>query len=145
MFRRTLATFAFCLFALAGIAAAQPTISADDFHFHKSVFHDKEAIQTASRLFLPVPPEGWATEAEFRQARVQAAEDWMVRHGYLFENALVTIDLFTDENGNDSLVITGPGIHIVILLPTGPFFPRVREQLMTATIVRLVPQISNGF
>jgi hypothetical protein len=142
MFRRTLAAFALCLFALAGVAAAQPPLSAADFHFHKSVFHDKEAIQAASMLFLPVPPEGWATEAEFRQARVQAAEDWMARHGYLFENTPATVGLFTDENGNDSLVITAPGIHIVILQPVGPFHPRVREQLMTATIIR---QIYNGF
>lgn len=143
MFRRTLAAFAFCLLALAGVAAAQPP--AADFHFHKSVFQDKEAIQAASMLFLPVPPEGWATEAEVRQARVQAAEDWMVRHGYLFENSPATVGLFTDENGNDSLVITAPGIHIVILLPVGPFFPRLREQLMTVTIIRSLPQISNGF
>lgn len=145
MFRRTLATFAFCLFALAAGAAAQPAISADDFHFHKSVFHNKEAIQASSRLFLPVPPEGWASEAEFRQARVQAAQDWMARHGYLFEGMQASVDFFTDENGNDSLVITGPGIHIVILLPSGPFFPHQREQLMAATIIRLAAEIYNGF
>jgi hypothetical protein len=101
-------------------------------------------VQAASRLFLPVPPQGWLTPAEFRQAGILAAEGWLGRHGYLFEGGGPAVDLFTDENGNNSLVIVGPGIHIVIFLPVGPFLPHLREQHMTATIIRVIPQISNG-
>jgi hypothetical protein len=56
----------------------------------------------------------------------------------------VTVDLVTDENGNDSLVIAGSNIRIYIFLPVGPFQTHLREQLMTATIIRVLPQISNG-
>ena len=144
MFRRSLMTFAICLLALSAVASAQPAPASDDFLFHKSVFQGREAVQAASRLFLMPPAGGWPSDAELRQATVQAAEDWMVRHGYLLEGN-PGIDLVTDENGNDSLVITGPGIHIVIFLPVGPFLPHLSERLMTATIIRNIPQIYNGF
>lgn len=145
MFRRSLMTFAICLVALAAVASAQPAPTSDDFLIHKSVFQSREAVQAASRLFLPAPLEGWATEAEFRQASVQAAQDWVASHGYLLAGNPVTVDLVTDENGNDSLVIVGPGIHIVIFLPCGPFLPHLNERLMTATIIRNIPEIYNGF
>lgn len=142
MFRRTLMTFAICLLALAAVASAQPTPASDDLLFHKSVLHGRQVVQTASRLFLPAPSGGWASEAEFRQASVQAAQSWMVSQGYLLEGNPVGVDLVTDENGNDSLVIAGSGIHMVIILPNGPFLPHLDQRLLTATTVL---SISNGF
>jgi hypothetical protein len=145
MFRRTVMTFAFCLLGLAAVASAQPPVHPDyDFLFHKSALHDREVVQTASRLFLAVPPQGWATPAEFRQASLLAAEGWLGRHGYLTEGAGLAVDLFTDENGNDSLVIAGTNIRIYVFLPVGPFQTHLRERLITTTIIRMLPQAPNG-
>lgn len=145
MFRRTLMILALCAFTFTAAASAQTVPPAYDFHFHKSVFQNREVIQTASKLFLPAPPaNGWATAAELRAVQVDAALDWLVAHGYLFDTQ-PAVSLQTDANGNHSLVITGPGFHISVAIP-GPFLPQQREQLLTATIIRnLPPQINNGF
>jgi hypothetical protein len=134
MFRRTLMAFILCTLALATMAAAQP----GTLLFHHRVFQGREIHQAAAMLPLPVPANGWATSAELRDAQVQAAVDWFVSHGY-FDDP-VDVDFVSGSDGN-SLSFNGPGIHIVIHLPSGPFLPTQREQLLAATIIR----ISNGF
>jgi hypothetical protein len=139
-------TFAFCLLGLTAVASAQPPVYPDyDFLFHKSALPDREVVQTASRLFLAVPPQGWATAAEFRQASLLAAESWLGRHGYLTDGAGLAVEFSTDENGNDFLVIGGSNIRIYVFLPVGPFQTHLRERLITTTIIRMIPQVSNGF
>ena len=139
MFRRSLMAFILCTLAVATLAAAQPPT---DLLHHQRLFMGREVHQAAAMLQLPAPPNGWATPAEFQAAQVQASLDWLASHGYLGNP--VDIDFVSGSDGN-SLTIDGPGIHIVIYLPCGPFLPIQREQLLTATIVRVPPQISNGF
>lgn len=145
MFRRTLMILALSAFAFTASASAQTPPAADDFHFHKSVFHNREVIQTTSKLFLLPPANGWATAAQFRAAQVEAAIDWFVGHGYLVDSQ-PSVSLQTDANGNQTLVISGAGVHIAVILDAGPFFPQQRDQRLSAIIIRnLPPQINNGY
>jgi len=87
-----------------------------------------------------MPPGGWASSAAFEQAQLQAALGWFAAHGYLFNDPAIDIDFHSDSTGN-SITINGPGIHIVIYLPCGPFLPIQKEQLMVVTIIRQIPQV----
>lgn len=142
MFRRALMMSVLSALLFVTVAAAQP---AADLLWHQRVFQGREVQQAAAMLQLPAPPpNGWATPAALREAQVDAALDWFAAHGYLFDDPAISIDLVSDGNGN-SLVIDGPGIHVVIILPCGPFLPTQREQLMVATVIRNIPPIYNGF
>jgi len=143
MLRRTLLTLVLCALAFATVAAAQTPAFTDLLH-HERVFQDREVRQAAATLFLPMPVNGWATSAEFEEAQAEASMGWLIAHGYLFDDPSVTIDFITDGIGN-SLVINGPGVHVVINLPCGPFAPMQKEQLLVATIIRQIPGIYNGF
>lgn len=141
MFRRTSMAFLLSAVAFAATAVAQP---APGLLVHQRVFQNREVHQVATMLQLPVPANGWATPAELRDAQVEASLDWLAEHGYLFDDPAVTVDLVSSGTGN-SLVIRGPGFDLVIHLPSGPFLPTQREQLLAGTIVRQLPEISNGF
>ncbi|HBL27805.1 MAG TPA: hypothetical protein DD490_13285 [Acidobacteria bacterium] len=143
MIRRTLLTFILCALAFSAIASAQPPAFTDLLH-HERTFLGREVRQSAATLYLPMPANGWASPADFQAAQVQAALDWCAAHGYLFDDPGIDVDFVSDGNGN-SLVINGPGIHVVINLPCGPFIPVQREQLLVVTIIRQIPQVSNGF
>ncbi len=129
--------------ATSTFASAQPPAFQDLLH-HERTFQGKEVRQAAAMLFLPLPTNGWATAADLQAAQVQAALDWTAAHGYLFDDPSFDIDFVSDGNGN-SLVFNGPGTHVVINLPSGPFLPTQRDQLMVITIIRQAPQVSNGF
>ena len=142
MIRRTLFAFALCTFGLAAAASAQPPFI--DLLHHERIFLGKEVRQDAATLFLPLPAGGWASPAAVEAAQLQAALGWFAAHGYLFSDPAIDIDFHSDSTGN-SITIDGPGIHVVIHLPCGPFIPMQKEQLMVATIIRQIPQVSNGF
>lgn len=143
MLRRASLAFVLSILAFVTAASAQPPAHTSLLHHHR-LFHGREVHQVAVLLTLQPPAEGWSTSEELRDAQVQAAVDWMISHGYFTDDPTVTIDFVSGPDGN-SLVIDGPGIHIVIHLPSGPFNPTQREQLMAATAIRILPQVSNGF
>ena len=140
MLRRTLLAFLLCTAALATVASAQPP--ALDLFYHHRVFQNREVHQAATMLQLQVPANGWATPAALRAAQIDAAVDWFVNNGYFSDPA--SVDFISGPNSN-TLVFEGPGIHIVIVLPSGPFLPTQREQLLAATIIRTLPQVNNGY
>lgn len=142
MIRRTLFALALCTFGIAASASAQPPFI--DLLHHERIFLGNEVRQGAATLNLALPPGGWASQAALDAARLQAALDWCAAHGYLLNDPSIDIDFNSDSTGN-SITINGAGIHIVINLPSGPFIPVQKEQLMVVTIIRQVPQVSNGF
>lgn len=139
MTRRTLLALALalCTFGLAAAASAQPPFV--DLLHHERIFLGKEVRQDAATLYLTLPPGGWASSAAFNAAQLQAALNWCAAHGYLFSDPMIDIDFNSDSTGN-SITINGPGIHVVIYLPCGPFIPMQKEQLMVVTIIRQIPQ-----
>ena len=144
MIRRILfaSALALCTFGIAASASAQPPFV--DLLHHERIFLGNEVRQDAATLYLALPPGGWASQAAFNAAQLQAALDWFAAHGYLFNDPGIDIDFNSDSTGN-SISIDGPGIHVVIHLPSGPFIPVQKEQLMVVTIIRQIPQVSNGF
>lgn len=142
MFHRTLLALALCAFGLATEASAQPPFV--DLLHHERTFLGREVKQEAATLYLPMPAGGWASETAFQAAQLQASLDWFAAHGYLFSDPAIDIDFHSGPEGN-SITINGSGIHVVINLPCGPFIPVQREQLMVVTIIRQIPQVSNGF
>ena len=141
MFRRILLVL-FVALALSTVAAQAQPPAFEDLLFHRMILPDREAVQISARLMLPPPPpNGWST-AQYEQVRVQAAIDYFVSHKYLVTgNFSWTVS--QDEDGNNILVISGPGINIIIYLP-GPFLPGpvfdpyLREQVMVSHLVRLI-------
>lgn len=129
-------------FGLAAPASAQPPFV--DLLHHERTFLGHEVKQDAATLYLALPPGGWASDADFKAAQLDAALDWFAAHGYLFSDPTFDIDFHSGPEGN-SITIDGAGIHVVINLPCGPFIPVQREQLMVVTIIRQMPQVSNGF
>ncbi len=142
MIRRTLFALALCTFGLAAAAAAQAPFV--DLLHHERSFLGREIRQDAATLYLPLPAGGWASPTALLEARLSAALGWFTAHGYNFSDPAIDIDFNSDSTGN-SITIDGPGIHVVINLPSGPFIPVQREQLMVSTIIRQIPQVSNGF
>lgn len=147
--QRFLLVFAFCALALTlatapVLAQAPQAPNFQDLLHHERTFQGKEVRQAAAMLFLPTPTNGWASAAQLSDFQVQAALDWCAEHGYLFDDPSFDIDFVSDGNGN-SIAIHGPGTHVVINLPSGPFLPTQHEQLMVITIIRQAPQVSNGF
>jgi hypothetical protein len=134
--------FSFACAAVAGAQSSPPP--SQDLLLHQRSFLDQDVTQVAALLALPAPPPGGYTQEQFLQVRVDAAVQYFIQHGYLTSGQNFGVHLTTGENGVHSLVIDGPGIHVVIVLPCGPFLPdrTVNQQLMTAVVVR---QISNGF
>ena len=98
--------------------------------------------QAAAMLFLPTPTNGWASAAQLSDFQVLAALDWCADHGYLFDDPSFDIDFVSDGNGN-SIAIHGPGTHVVINLPSGPFLPTQHEQLMVINIAEINSHIGN--
>jgi hypothetical protein len=140
-----LSTFAFATFAIFATAAAAqtpPPPVSEDLLVHNRVFQSQNVTQLGVMLQLPAPPAAGYTQEQFLQVRVDAAVQYFISHGYLLNSQGLGVHLSADENGVYTLVITGPGIHIVIVLPCGPFLPTYDRQLMSATVVRW---ISNGF
>ncbi len=145
MIRRSLfALFALALstLGLANAASAQPTFT--DLLHHERTFLNYQARQDAATLYLSLPPGGWSTQAQLEAAKLQASLDWLASHGYLFSDPSIDIEFHSGSDGN-TITIDGNGIHVVINLPCGPFIPVQKEQLMVVTIIRQVPQISNGY
>ncbi len=142
MIRRTLFALSLCILGFAAAASAQAPFT--DLLHHERTFLGREVLQDAATLYLPLPAGGWASSAALEQAQIQAALGWFAAHGYLFSDPAIGIDFHSDSTGN-SITIDGPGIHVVIYLPCGPFIPLQREQLMVATIIRQIPPVSNGF
>lgn len=142
MIRRTLFALALCAFGLASAATAQPLFI--DLLHHERTFLGKEVRQDAATLYLTLPPGGWASQTAFNAAQLDAALGWMTAHGYLFSDPAIDIDFHSDSTGN-SITIDGPGIHVVIYLPCGPFIPVQKEQLMVVTIIRQIPPAINGY
>jgi hypothetical protein len=141
MMKRSLMVLWLCCFAFASLASAQapppgqPPAS-EDLLGHKRIFQGQDVTQVAAMLHLPPPPPAGYTPEQFLQLRVDASLQYFVSHGYLLDTQGIGVQLITGENGVNTLVITGPGVHIVIVLPCGPFLPRLTDQLLTATVVR---------
>ncbi len=123
MFKRTLTTLALGLM-LAAAASAQET---DDLQFNKRPFHSKEAIQAQAVLHLP-PAGPTLSEADrrahYKNVAVQAALDWMVRHGHFdFHDAAHSIKVYETSQGYVMVIHFGGGGNAVIFLGPGPFLP----------------------
>lgn len=145
MFQRSLQVLLICGLAIAGAASAVSAQEADTLLLHKRPIGDRMVNQMAVMLPLPpTPPEAPAPPSSsiYDQVAVEAALQWMVEHGYLFQ--VPTAGVGVTVAGNAITVTwTGPGIHIVIVLPNGPFLPKPwPNRLMTATVIH---EISNGF
>jgi hypothetical protein len=143
MFRRSLLALLLTLFAFAAVAGAQ-TPPSQDLLLHQRSFLSNDVTQVAALLNLPPAPPAGYTQEQFLQIRVDAAVQYFIQHGYLVSGQNFGVHLTTGEDGTHLLTIDGPGIHVVIVLPCGPFlpYPVVNQQLMTAVVVR---HISNGF
>jgi hypothetical protein len=143
MVRRSLIIAVLSCFALAAVAAAQaPPPASEDLMIHNRVFQDMDVTQIAAMLHLPTPPPEGYTQEEFVQVRVDAAVEYFIAHGYLTGTQGIGIHLSSGEDGVYTLTIDGPGIHVVIVLPCGPFLPHLTDQIISATVVR---SIYNGF
>jgi hypothetical protein len=141
MFKRTLTALALGL-TLAAVAPAQEP---DDLQLNKRSFQDKEAIQAQAVLRLPAArPElaGPDRRAHYQHVAVQAALDWMVRHGYLFHDDSHSIEVYNTSQGLVMVIHFAGGGNAVIYLGPGPFLPRPEPEverldtLMTVTILR---------
>ena len=145
------------LFALASGAFAQ---GPGDLSYHKTVAGPTEFIQRTVVLPVPAPPPGSTTGAPLvtapvvvqpavaNQLAVEAALLWMVRHGYLLDDAgTPAYDVSISGNGITLTINVPGGGDIVIILSNGPFLPMdIPHRLMTVTVARPIQlQISNGF
>jgi hypothetical protein len=141
MFKRSLRILLFCGLAGAAAASAQQE---QILMFHERPVGPRHVQQMA--IVLPLPPTPAAnpeppSSAIYEQVAVQAAKQWLVEHGYLTEVSVDGIGVTFSSDGN-VLTYHGPGIHIVIVLPNGPFFPVPwPNRLMTVTVL----EISNGY
>jgi hypothetical protein len=141
MVKRSLRILLFCGLASAAAASAQQE---QILLFHERAVGPREIQQMS--LVLPLPPTPAAapeppSSAIYEQVAVQAAKQWMVEHGYITQVSDAGVHVTVTPDGN-ILTFDGPGIHIVIYLPVGPFLPvNYANRLMSVTILR----ISNGF
>lgn len=145
MVRRSLIIVVLSGLALAAVAGAQapPPPASEDILTHHLSFQGMDVTQAAVMLHLPAPPPAGYTEEQFVQVRVDAAIDYFISHGYLTDLQGMGVHLSSGDGGFYTLTIDGPGIHIVIVLPCGPFLPHLTDQIITATVVRW--NIYNGF
>jgi hypothetical protein len=134
------------LLAAAVTAVAASAQESGDLLFQKTLAGPQEVIQRTALLALPAPPAGPALQ----QAFVNAAIDWLVRHGYLTTGQAQSFGAQVTISGS-CITITyhvPGGPDIVIVLPNGPFLPAdypYPNRLMTVVVVRAVQDISNGF
>ena len=141
MIQRSLRILLLCGLACAAAASAQQE---QILMFHERTVGVRQVQQMA--IVLPLPPTPAAnpeppSSAVYEQVAIEAAKQWMVQHGYLTDVSAPGVTVTLSPDGN-TLSFNGPGIHIVIILPCGPFLPvNYANRLMTVTIVR----ISNGF
>ena len=146
---------ALTLFALASGASAQEP---GDLSFHKTVAGPTEYIQRAVVLPVPPPPPPGSSLSGpslvtapaavqlslADQLAVEASLQWMVQHGYLFEE-IPGYDVSISGNGITITIHVAGGGDIVIILSNGPFQPvNVSHRLMTVLVARPI-QIYNGF
>lgn len=145
MVQRSLRILLICGLALTGAASAVSAQEADTLLFHKRPVGPRGVHQMA--VMLPLPPTPAEnpeppSSAIYDQVAVEAALQWMAEHGYLQEVPTAGVDV-TVAGSATTVTWTGPGIHIVIVLPSGPFLPKPwANRLMTATVVQ---DIYNGF
>ena len=146
---------ALTLFALASGASAQ---ASGDLSYHRTVAGGTEYIQRTVVLPVPPPPPpssqtgpSLVTAAAgvqlslADQLAVEAAIQWMVQHGYLFEDLPGGWDVSISGNGITITINVVGGPDIVIVTSNGPFLPvDIPHRLMTVLIARPV-RIYNGF
>lgn len=145
---------ALTLFALASGAFAQEP---GDLSYHKTVAGPTEYIQRTVVLPVPPPPPGSSLSGPSLvtapatvqlsvadQIAVDAAVQWMVQHGYLFEEP-AGFDVSISGNGITIVIHVAGGGDIVIVLSNGPFQPvDIPHRLMTVLVARPI-QLYNGF
>ncbi len=141
MVKRSLRILLFCGLVSAAAASAQQQ---QILMFHERAVGPRVMQQMA--MVLPLPPTPAAmpeppSSAIYEQVAVEAAKQWMVEHGYITQVSDPGIHVTISSDGS-ILTYDGPGIHIVIYLPCGPFLPvNYANRLMSVTILK----ISNGF
>lgn len=145
MFQRSLQVLLICGLAIVSAASSASAQKADTILFHKQPIGDRVVNQMAVMLPLPpTPPEDPEPPSSsiYDQVAVEAALQWMVEHKYLFQVPNAGVDV-TVSGSATTVTWTGPGIQIVIVLPSGPFLPKPwPNRLMTATVIH---EIYNGF
>jgi hypothetical protein len=141
MIQRSLRILLFCGLVSAAAASAQQERI---LMFHERAVGARQVQQMS--IVLPLPPTPAAnpeppSSAIYEQVAVEAAKQWMVEHGYITQVSDPGVHVTLTPDGN-FLTFDGPGIHVVIVLPCGPFLPvNWANRLMTVTVL----QISNGF
>ncbi len=141
MIKRSLRILVFCGLVGAAAASAQQE---QILMYHERAVGPRQIQQMS--IVLPLPPTPAAmpeppSSGIYEQVAVEAAKQWMVEHGYLTQVSDPGVHVTLTSDGN-ILTFDGPGIHIVIFLPCGPFLPvNYANRLMTVTIL----EVSNGF
>lgn len=147
MFQRSLRVLLICGLTLAGAASSVSAQQAETLMFHKRPVGNGTWGVHQLAVMLPLPPTPAENPAPpssstYDQVAVEVALQWMVEHSYLDQVPTAGVDV-TVAGSSTTVTWTGPGIHIVIVLPNGPFLPKPwPNRLMTATVVL---DISNGF
>lgn len=141
MFKRSLRILLFCGLASAAAASAQQERI---LQFHERAVGPRVVQQMT--VLMPLPPTPAAnpeppSSAIYEQVAVEAAKQWMVEHGYITQVSDPGVHVTITPDGN-FLTFDGPGIHVVIVLPCGPFLPvNWAHRLMSVTVL----DVSNGF